>query len=67
MDAESGLRDRVEVYNIPSEWYHSVRKPGVDNTYFSEFNGDFKHEHPEWIEQNLPEIEEFARVSNTDF
>ena len=28
-----------------------------------EFNGDFKHEHPAIIQQNLPEIEEFARVS----
>ena len=27
-----------------------------------EFNGDFKHEHPQIIQDFLPEIEEFARV-----
>ncbi|EKM58679.1 uncharacterized protein PHACADRAFT_193797 [Phanerochaete carnosa HHB-10118-sp] len=48
LDAASGLRDRVEVYNIPK------------------FNGDFKHEHPEIITKNLPEIEEFARSLHSE-
>lgn len=32
---------------------------------YPEFNGDFKHEHPEAIQKHLPEIEEFARVLRT--
>ncbi|KAI0366153.1 Clavaminate synthase-like protein [Pilatotrama ljubarskyi] len=48
LDPVSGLRDRVEVYNIPK------------------FNGDFKHEHPEVLQQYLPEIEEFARSLHTE-
>ncbi|KAF7793728.1 hypothetical protein EIP86_004844 [Pleurotus ostreatoroseus] len=48
LDAESGLRDRVEVYNIPK------------------FNGDFKHQHPQTVEKNLPEIEEFARSLHSE-
>ncbi|GJE89812.1 Clavaminate synthase-like protein [Phanerochaete sordida] len=48
LDAASGLRDRVEVYNIPK------------------FNGDFKHEHPEVLQKNLAEIEEFARSLHTE-
>ncbi|KAI0325729.1 Clavaminate synthase-like protein [Cubamyces sp. BRFM 1775] len=48
LDAASGLRDRVEIYNIPK------------------FNGDFKHEHPAIIQQNLPEIEEFARSLHSE-
>ncbi|KAI0950665.1 hypothetical protein AcW1_007916 [Taiwanofungus camphoratus] len=48
LDQASGLRDRVEVYNIPK------------------FNGDFKHEHPLIIQENLEEIEEFARALHTE-
>ncbi|KAI0090927.1 Clavaminate synthase-like protein [Irpex rosettiformis] len=47
-DTVSGLKDRVEVYNIPK------------------FNGDFKHSHPAIIQDNLPEIEEFARSLHSE-
>ncbi|KAH9916187.1 Clavaminate synthase-like protein [Amylocystis lapponica] len=48
LDPVSGLRDRVEIYNIPK------------------FNGDFPHEHPQLIQDRLPEIEEFARSLHTE-
>ncbi|KAJ7581159.1 Clavaminate synthase-like protein [Mycena floridula] len=43
IDPATGLRDKVEIYNIPK------------------FNGDFVHNHPAVIEENLAEVEEFAR------
>ncbi|KAF5336236.1 hypothetical protein D9758_014365 [Tetrapyrgos nigripes] len=48
IDKETGLRDKVEIYNIPK------------------FNGDFPHDHPEVINQNIEEIEEFARSLHTE-
>ncbi|EKM58677.1 uncharacterized protein PHACADRAFT_253164 [Phanerochaete carnosa HHB-10118-sp] len=48
LDPVSGLRDRIEVYNIPK------------------FNGDFKHEHPAIIQENITEIEEFSRSLHTE-
>lgn len=48
LDEETGLRDRVEVYNIPK------------------FNGDFNHQHPSVVQENLPEIEEFARSLHSE-
>ncbi|KZV87658.1 Clavaminate synthase-like protein [Exidia glandulosa HHB12029] len=48
LNPETGLRDRVEVYNIPK------------------FNGSFEHDHPEVIEDNLPEIEAFARSLHSE-
>ncbi|KIP06265.1 hypothetical protein PHLGIDRAFT_128393 [Phlebiopsis gigantea 11061_1 CR5-6] len=48
LDPVSGLRDRVEIYNIPK------------------FNGDFKHQHPEIVQDNITEIEEFARSLHTE-
>jgi len=48
LDPVSGLRDRVEVYNIPK------------------FDGYFKHEHTELIQDRLAEIEEFAKSLNTE-
>ncbi|KZV79456.1 Clavaminate synthase-like protein, partial [Exidia glandulosa HHB12029] len=45
---ETGLRDRVEIYNMPK------------------FNGDFKHNHPKIIQDNLPEIEAFARSLHSE-
>ncbi|KAI0029137.1 Clavaminate synthase-like protein [Vararia minispora EC-137] len=48
INEETGLRDRVEVYNIPK------------------FNGDFAHNHPEVIQQHLPEIERFARALHSN-
>ncbi|KIY65621.1 Clavaminate synthase-like protein [Cylindrobasidium torrendii FP15055 ss-10] len=43
LNPETGLRDRVEIYNIPK------------------FNGDFPQEFPELIQENIHEIEHFAR------
>ena len=66
LDAETGLRDRVEVYNIPSTFSRLTYTQMQGVTSGSEFNGDFSHHHPEAIEKNLPEIEEFARVRGRD-
>ena len=66
LDAETGLRDRVEVYNIPSTFPRLIYTQMQGVTSNSEFNGDFSHHHPETIEKNLPEIEEFARVRGRD-
>lgn len=43
INKETGLRDNVEIYNIPK------------------FNGYFRQEHPPVIQENIAEIEEFAR------
>ncbi|KAE9390482.1 Clavaminate synthase-like protein [Gymnopus androsaceus JB14] len=48
INRETGLRDRVEIYNIPK------------------FNGDFPQNHPKVIQDNLPEIEEFARALHSE-
>jgi len=48
LDTVSGLRDRVEIYNIPK------------------FNGDFAHQHPEIVQERLPELEEFARSLHSE-
>ncbi|THU77004.1 Clavaminate synthase-like protein [Dendrothele bispora CBS 962.96] len=48
VNKELGIKDQVEVYNIPK------------------FNGDFPHNHPELIAQNLEEIEGFARSLHTE-
>ncbi|KAI0685643.1 Clavaminate synthase-like protein [Cytidiella melzeri] len=48
LDPVSGLKDRIEVYNIPK------------------FNGDFAHAHPSVVQDNLPEIEEFARSLHSE-
>ena len=62
LDPVSGLRDRVEIYNIPSRSYiphpNSAHLCIVD----PEFNGDFKHDHPAVVQEHLEEVEEFARV-----
>ncbi|KAJ7745128.1 Clavaminate synthase-like protein [Mycena metata] len=47
VDPNTGLKDKVEVYNIPK------------------FNGDFVHNHPRPVANNLPEIEEFVRSVHT--
>ncbi|KZV79455.1 Clavaminate synthase-like protein [Exidia glandulosa HHB12029] len=66
LNPETGLRDRVEVYNIPSRC-HSQHWPGAAFTHvFAEFNGSFEHDHPEVIEDNLPEIEAFARSLHSE-
>ncbi|KAH9055354.1 Clavaminate synthase-like protein [Lactarius vividus] len=44
LDTKTGIRDRVEIYNIPK------------------FNGDFEHDHPQRIQNNIEEIEQFARL-----
>lgn len=62
LDPVSGLRDRVEVYNIPSELSVQIDRMVDVLISFAEFNGDFKHEHPAIVGDNLAEIEEFARV-----
>ncbi|KAH9165038.1 Clavaminate synthase-like protein, partial [Lactarius sanguifluus] len=46
LDTKTGIRDCVEIYNIPK------------------FNGDFKHNHPQLIWNNIEEIEQFARILN---
>ncbi|KAJ7279959.1 Clavaminate synthase-like protein [Mycena rebaudengoi] len=43
VDRNTGLKDKVEVYNIPK------------------FNGDFNHDHPSPIADNIAEIEQFVR------
>ncbi|KAJ7168895.1 Clavaminate synthase-like protein [Mycena filopes] len=43
VDPNTGLKDKVEVYNIPK------------------FNGDFTHNHPAPVANNLAEIEQFVR------
>ncbi|KAF8892025.1 Clavaminate synthase-like protein [Mucidula mucida] len=48
LDPETGLRDRVEVYNIPK------------------FNGDFSQNHPTVIQENIGEVEEFARALHSE-
>ncbi|THU80583.1 Clavaminate synthase-like protein [Dendrothele bispora CBS 962.96] len=48
INKELGIKDQVEIYNIPK------------------FNGDFPHNHPDLISQNLEEIEEFARSLHTE-
>jgi isopenicillin N synthase-like dioxygenase len=48
INRETGLRDRIEIYNIPK------------------FNGDFPQTHPNVIQDNLPEIEEFARALHSE-
>ncbi|KAH9907097.1 Clavaminate synthase-like protein [Epithele typhae] len=48
LDAESGIRDRIEIYNIPK------------------FDGFFTHNHPSIVQDNLAEIEEFARSLHTE-
>ncbi|KIY69772.1 Clavaminate synthase-like protein [Cylindrobasidium torrendii FP15055 ss-10] len=48
VNQETGLRDRVEIYNIPK------------------FNGDFKHNHPEILQNNIEEIEGFARSLHSE-
>ncbi|ESK86175.1 flavonol synthase [Moniliophthora roreri MCA 2997] len=48
IDPETGLRDRVEIYNIPK------------------FNGFFPHNHPRIIQDNIQEIEEFARSLHSE-
>ena len=63
LDAASGLRDRVEIYNIPSTSTFAGRFASAHTlTIFAEFNGDFKHEHPAVVQDNIAEIDEFARV-----
>ena len=61
MDPVSGLKDRVEIYNIPST-FKEISQQQRKLTIIIEFNGDFKHEHPAVVQDNLAEIEEFARV-----
>ncbi|KAH8984782.1 Clavaminate synthase-like protein [Lactarius hatsudake] len=48
LDTKTGIRDRVEIYNIPK------------------FNGDFKHNHPQLIRNNIEEIEQFARLLHSE-
>jgi hypothetical protein len=57
----SAIKSRYTIY--------LVRFPPSLPSYFSihildtsEFNGDFSHNHPEVLQQRLPEIEEFAKV-----
>lgn len=57
------MKDQVEVYNIPSTYALPRFLHFLDNVLPNlEFNGDFPHHHPELIQENLGEIEEFARV-----
>ncbi|EJD54164.1 Clavaminate synthase-like protein [Auricularia subglabra TFB-10046 SS5] len=53
-NAGTGLRDRVEIYNI-----NALNLP-------PEFNGDFSHNHPKIIQDNLAEIEQFARSLHSE-
>ncbi|KAH9014763.1 Clavaminate synthase-like protein [Lactarius pseudohatsudake] len=48
LNTKTGIRDRVEIYNIPK------------------FNGDFKHNHPALIQNNIEEIELFARLLHSE-
>ncbi|KAF7793727.1 hypothetical protein EIP86_004843 [Pleurotus ostreatoroseus] len=48
LDPVSGLKDRVEIYNIPK------------------FDGFFEHSHPALVQDNLAEIEEFAKSLHTE-
>ncbi len=64
IDTESGLRDRVEIYNIPSALLLNIAcvVPSF-NRCVLEFNGDFPQVHPPVVEENIKEVEQFARVS----
>ncbi|KAK7040661.1 hypothetical protein VNI00_009567 [Paramarasmius palmivorus] len=48
IDPETGLRDRLEMYNIPK------------------FNGFFPQNHPQIIQDNIQEIEDFARSLHSE-
>ncbi|KAI9452349.1 Clavaminate synthase-like protein [Lactarius psammicola] len=48
LDTNTGIRDRVEIYNIPK------------------FNGDFEHNHPQLVQNNIEEIEQFARLLHSE-
>lgn len=66
LDPVSGLRDRVEIYNIPSASSRVLNGYPKYLSYFLEFNGDFTHKHPQTVQDHLAEIQEFSRV-NTPF
>ena len=40
-----------------------MRASGSTCLHYSEFDGFFKHDHPDVVRENLPEIEEFSKVS----
>ncbi|KAH9163566.1 Clavaminate synthase-like protein [Lactarius sanguifluus] len=48
LDTKTGIRDRVEIYNIPK------------------FNGDFEHNHPQLIQNNIEAVEQFARLLHSE-
>ena len=58
-EISQGIKDQVEVYNIPSE---SIIREGGCPADEVEFNGAFQHDHPQVVAANLKEIEAFARV-----
>ena len=66
LDPASGLRDRTEIYNIPSTFIVRLSPlTMIEPLALSEFDGNFSHNHPAVIQEHLGEIEEFARVCET--
>lgn len=64
VDKQSGLMDRLEIYNISSEPRHAIVEPvEVEHALLNpEFNDHFSHTHPAPISDHIQEIEDFARV-----
>lgn len=64
VEPETGLKDRIEVYNIPSTLTLKISPLLYSHArpFTLEFNGFFPHNHPAPVADHIEEIEEFARV-----